>query len=47
MFIDPVLPFLSALLVIYTNLPFSFRSLIGVVAVLSVVIIILKVVRSL
>lgn len=45
--VDPIINFLNALVIIYANLPFAFRSLVGLVAVLSVVIIILKVVRSL
>lgn len=45
--IDPIINFLNALVIIYNNLPLAFTSLIGLVAVLAVVIIILKVVRSL
>ena len=45
--VDPLINFLNALFIIYNNLPLAFMSLVGLVAVLSVVIIILKVVRSL
>lgn len=45
--VDPIINFLNALLIIYTNLPIAFTALVGLVAVLSVVIIILKVVRAL
>lgn len=45
--VDPIINFLNALVIIYSNLPLAFTSLVGLVAVLSVVIIILKVVRSL
>lgn len=45
--VDPLFNFLNALVIIYSQTPFAFRSLVGLVAVLSVVIIILKVVRSL
>lgn len=45
--IDPIINFLNALVIIYSHLPLPFRSLVGLVAVLAVVIIILKVVRSL
>lgn len=45
--IDPISHFLNALLIIYYHLPYAFTSLVATVAVLSVVIIILKVVRAL
>lgn len=45
--IDPIFNFLNALVIIYYNLPLAFTSLVALVAVLSVVIIILKVVRAL
>lgn len=45
--IDPILNFLNSLVIIYSHLPIAFTALVGLVAVLSVVIIILKVVRSL
>ena len=45
--IDPIINFLNALVIIYHNLPLPFTSLVALVAVLSVVIIILKVVRAL
>lgn len=47
MMVDPIITFLNALVIIYNNLPLAFTSLVGLVAVLSVVIIILKVVRAL
>lgn len=47
MMVDPIINFLNALVIIYNNLPLAFNSLVGLVAVLSVVIIILKVVRAL
>lgn len=45
--IDPIINFLNALVIIYYHLPLAFTSLVALVAVLSVVIIILKVVRAL
>lgn len=45
--VDPIINFLNSLVIIYTHLPIAFTSLVGLVAVLSVVIIILKVVRAL
>lgn len=47
MMVDPIFSFLNALVIIYKHLPLAFTSLVGLVAVLSVVIIILKVVRTL
>lgn len=45
--VDPILSFLNALVIIYNHLPIAFTALVGLVSVLCVVIIILKVVRSL
>jgi hypothetical protein len=45
--VDPIINFLNSLVIIYSTLPLAFTSLVGLVAVLSVVIIILKVVRAL
>lgn len=45
--IDPVLNFLNALYLIFQRLPPAFVSLIGVVAVFSVVVIVVKIVRAL
>lgn len=45
--IDPVLNFLNALYLIFQRLPAAFVSLIGVVAVFSVVLIVVKIVRHL
>lgn len=45
--VDPISHFLNALLIIYYHLPQAFTTLVALIAVLSVVIIILKVVRAL
>ena len=45
--VDPIINFLNALVIIYNHLPIAFTALVGLVAVHSVVIIILKVVRAL
>lgn len=45
--VDPVLNFLNALYLIFQHLPSAFVSLIGVVAVFSVVVIVVKIVRAL
>lgn len=45
--IDPVLNFLNALYLIFQRLPVAFVSLIGVVAVFSVVLIVVKIVSHL
>ena len=45
--IDPVFNFLNALFLIVQRLPSPFLSLIGVVAVFGVVVIVVKIVRSL
>lgn len=45
--VDPILNFLNALFLILGKLPPPFLSLLGVVAVFSVVVIVVKIVRSL
>lgn len=44
---DPILTFLNAVFLIFGKLPAPFLSLLGVVAVFSVVMIIIKIVRGL
>lgn len=45
--VDPVLNFLNALFLIFQRLPTPFVSLVGVIATFTVVVIVIKIVRSL
>lgn len=45
--VDPVLNFLNALFLIFQRLPTPFVSLVGVIAVFTVVVIVIKIVRVL
>lgn len=45
--VDPVLNFLNALYLIFQRLPAPFVSLVGVIAVFTVVVIVIKIVRAL
>lgn len=45
--IDPILNFLNALWLIFQHLPSPFVSLVGIVATFAVVVILIRIVRSL